>query len=179
MPPYLTAKSAKVKKGLWLAAGLCILIALVSVSNDIDYIKEGDVTQIAAGFLVTFLFVYPAVRIIRNAFLRARAQRIARCLADYQEATVSFKKLSIEMGADTVKAMQRLLEKGYLQDLRIDYEHSMVELISPNHMRENIYAEVTCPHCGAKNLVIQGRIGRCEFCDSPLMANQESEKIRQ
>jgi len=44
-----------------------------------------------------------------------------------------------------------------------------VELTADQRLvKANVYITVTCPCCGGKNMVIQGKASKCIYCDQPL-----------
>ena len=95
--------------------------------------------------------------------------RLGNCFAYYRETSVTFDKLSKEIGKGAVKSIDGLLKKGYLQNLHVDYENQFVELTADQRLvKANVYITVTCPSCGGKNTVIQGKVSKCRYCDQPL-----------
>lgn len=75
---------------------------------------------------------------------------------------------------DTVKDLQKMIEKGYFKNAHIDYQNH--EIIVENNQKSeesnwgNDIAEkvIKCPNCGGNNVIRIGRVCECDFCGSPI-----------
>ena len=104
--------------------------------------------------------------------VRARARRFADVFQQITEESIPLRQLSTRTRMrNAEKRFHRLLEKRYLQNVLVDAQKRAVVLTAPNRrVEQRAFVQVECPNCGAKNQVVRGRIGRCAYCDSPLMA---------
>ena len=151
--PYVTKKATRPKP--WQGAILGIFGFLTIVLATMVPLLLGSITPIRL--------------VLREAWRCSRAKRLGNWFAYYRETNVTFDKLSKEIGKGAVKSIDGLLKKGYLQNLHVDYENQFVELTADQRLvKANVYITVTCPSCGGKNTVIQGKVSKCRYCDQPL-----------
>ena len=106
----------------------------------------------------------PIFRILRRAYRRACARRIAGVLLPLTEESLTFERLGTVLSSgNALEQLQSLIGKGYLQNLRIDSENRTVGLYIP----EGALVQWVCASCGAKNRARRGGPMRCKYCDQP------------
>ena len=94
MNSYLGNKAGKIKKTSYLWLVVCAIFAASAGSVLIDYIRSGkEALDIVLAILMTGLFIWPIVRIIRNILFCRSAQKIAGWFYYYEEDEVRFEKL--------------------------------------------------------------------------------------
>lgn len=173
MNSYLTAKNKRgnagniaILLGMGFLTGICASVAL-------DFFLNGNNGTGMAGLVLTALSLWPVLCALKRILRKRWARQFANCFMGLYDERLTFSKLqSLLPMRNLVQKLQRLIEKGYLQNVRLDLAANGVVLSAPNrHVEENRYIEMECPSCGAKNTVLRGRIGRCAFCDQPLLGN--------
>ncbi len=178
MGDYLT-KKATIKRPWEVFIVLILgLIGGVSLYNCIEFFVKNEVGTAFAGLFITVALLYPAVRIVRRIILRVQAKNIARQLEMITEERISFPKLQgmIPMKR-LVKTLEKLIKGEYMQNIHIDWENNGLVLYAPHkQVEKNRFMEMECLNCGAKNAVFRGRIGRCEFCNQPLLSKENNGK---
>ena len=116
------------------------------------------------GILIFAALATPVFRILRRAYRRACAHRIAGALLPLTEESLTFDRLGTVLSSGkALEQIQSLIGKGYLQNLRIDSENRTVGLYMP----EGALVQWVCPNCGAKNRERRGGALRCKYCDQP------------
>ena len=167
--PYVTKKTQDRDRGRERSLGYVVFLQLSLVRwFRIMLLKKGAIDN---GVLFALLLgsVTPILLVIREIWRCYKAKRIGNWFAYYRETSVTFDKLSKEISKSAVKLIDELLKMGYLQNLHIDYEKRFVELTADQRLvKANVYITVTCPCCGGKNMVIQGKASKCIYCDQPL-----------
>ena len=152
--PYLTAKAAARKKTDPPVALVCAIFAAATASSTVKMFSQGKTLAGVMGILIFAALATPVFRILRRAYRRACAHRIAGALLPPTAESLTF---------DRLEQLQSLIGKGYLQNLRIDSENRTVGLYMP----EGALVQWVCPGCGAKNLTRRGAPMRCRYCDQP------------
>ena len=151
--PYLTAKAAARKKTDLPAALVCAIFAAATASSTVKMFSEGKTLSGVMGILLFAALLVPIVRILRHAWRRACAHRIAGALLPLTEESLPFDRLGTVLSSGkALEQLQSLIGKGYLQNLRIDTENRTVGLYMP----EGALVQWVCPGCGAKNRVRRG-----------------------
>ena len=164
MNPYLTAKAATRKKTDLPAALVCAIFAAATVSSTVKMFSQGKTLAGVMGILIFAALATPVFRILRRAYRRACAHRIAGALLPLTEESLSFDRLGTVLSTGrALEQLQSLIGKGYLQNLRIDTENRTVGLYMP----EGALVQWVCASCGAKNLARRGGPMRCRYCDQP------------
>ena len=164
MNPYLTAKAAARKKTDLPAALVCAIFAAATVSSTVKMFSQGKTLAGVMGILIFAALATPVFRILRRAYRRACAHRIAGTLLPLTEESLSFDRLETVLASGrALEQLQSLIGKGYLQNLRIDTENRTVGLYMP----EGALVQWVCASCGAKNLARRGGPMRCRYCDQP------------
>lgn len=116
------------------------------------------------GILIFAALATPIFRILRRAYRRACAHRIAGVLLPLTEESLTFERLETVLSSgNALEQLQSLIGKGYLQNLRIDSENRTVGLYIP----EGALVQWVCTSCGAKNRARRGGPMRCKYCDQP------------
>ena len=164
MNPYLTAKAVARKKTDLPAALVCAIFAAATVSSTVKMFSQGKTLAGVMGILIFAALATPVFRILRRAYRRACAHRIAGALLPLTEESLTFDRLGTVLASGrALEQLQSLIGKGYLQNLRIDTENRTVGLYMP----EGSLVQWVCASCGAKNLARRGGPMRCRYCDQP------------
>ena len=162
--PYLTAKAAARKKTDLPAALVCAIFAAATVSSTVKMFSQGKTLAGVMGILIFAALATPVFRILRRAYRRACAHRIAEALLPLTDESLTFDRLGTVLSSGkALEQLQSLIGKGYLQNLRIDTETRTVGLYMP----EGSLVQWVCASCGAKNLARRGGPMRCRYCDQP------------
>ena len=175
MNPYLTEKAEGSPFWHKPVFGLMVFLAGLLAVVDVDFIREGDFSTAVVGLGLIALCVWPVARIAARWIYGAQARELARVFERSPEETLTFKELDSRVQRpDAQRRVERLLEKRYLQNLHVDAQRRGVVLTAPNaRVQKNEIVQMECPNCGAKNPVIRGRVGRCAYCESPLIYKRE------
>ena len=164
MNPYLTAKATARKKTDPPVALVCAIFAAATVSSTVKMFSQGKTLAGVMGILIFAALATPVFRILRRAYRRACAHRIAGALLPLTEESLTFDRLGTVLSSGkALEQLQSLIGKGYLQNLRIDTENRTVGLYMP----EGSLEQWVCANCGAKNLTRRGAPMRCRYCDQP------------
>ena len=162
--PYLTSKAAARKKTDPLVALVCAIFAAATASSTVTMFSQGKTLAGVMGILIFTALATPVFRILRRAYRRACAHRIAGALLPLTEESLTFDRLGTVLSSGkALEQLQSLIGKGYLQNLRIDSENRTVGLYMP----EGALVQWVCPNCGAKNRERRGGALRCKYCDQP------------
>ena len=161
--PYLTAKAARKKTDPPVAL-VCAIFAVATVSSTVKMFSQGKTLAGVMGILIFAALATPVFLILRRAYRRACAHRIAGALLPLTAESLTFDRLETVLSSGkALEQLQSLIGKGYMQNLRIDSENRTVGLYTP----EGALVQWVCPGCGAKNLVRRGAPMRCRYCDQP------------
>ena len=162
--PYLTAKAVARKKTDPPVALICAIFAAATASATVTMFSQGKTLSGVMGMLIFAALATPVFRILRHAYRRACAYRIAGALLPLTEESLTFDRLGTVLSSGkALEQLQSLIGKGYLQNLRIDTENRTVGLYMP----EGALVQWVCASCGAKNLARRGGPMRCRYCDQP------------
>ena len=162
--PYLTAKAAARKKTDTPVALVCAIFAAATASSTVKMFSQGKTLSGVMGMLIFAALATPVFRILRHAYRRACAYRIAGALLPLTEENLTFDRLGTVLSSDkALEQLQSLIGNGYLQNLRIDSENRTVGLYMP----EGALVQWVCASCGAKNLARRDSPLRCRYCDQP------------
>ena len=162
--PYLTAKAVTRKKASVPIVLVCGIFAAATVSATWTMFSEGKTLSGVMGILLFAALLVPIVRILRHAYCRACAHRMAEALLPMEEERLTFEQLQSALSSDkALGQLKALIGKGYLQNLQIDSTARTVALYVP----EGSFTQWVCPGCGAKNRVCRGSPMRCRYCDQP------------
>ena len=164
MNPYLTAKASARKKTDPPVALVCAIFAAATVSSTVKMFSQGKTLAGVMGILIFAALATPVFRILRRAYRRACAHRIAGALLPLTEESLTFDRLGTVLSSGkAIEQIQSLIGKGYLQNLRINSENRTVGLYVP----EGALVQWVCASCGAKNLARRGGPRRCRYCEQP------------
>ena len=167
--PYVTKKATRPKPWQGAILGIFGFLTIVLATMVPGYVTTKGAMDNGVLFALLLGSITPIRLVLREAWRCSRAKRLGNWFAYYRETNVTFDKLSKEIGKGAVKSIDGLLKKGYLQNLHVDYENQFVELTADQRLvKANVYITVTCPSCGGKNKVIQGKVSKCRYCDQPL-----------
>ena len=162
--PYLTAKASARKKTDSPLALVCAIFAAATASSTVKMFSQGKTLAGVMGILIFAALATPIFRILRRAYRRACAHRIAGVLLPLTEESLTFERLGTVLSSgNALEQLQSLIGKGYLQNLRIDSENRTVGLYIP----EGALVQWVCASCGAKNRARRGGPMRCKYCDQP------------
>ena len=162
--PYLSAKAVAKKKTDIPVVLVCAIFAAATVSATITMFSQGKTLAGVMGILIFAALATPVFRILRRAYRRACAHRIAGALLPLTEESLTFDRLGTVLSSGkAIEQIQSLIGKGYLQNLRINSENRTVGLYMP----EGALVQWVCASCGAKNLARRGGPMRCRYCDQP------------
>ena len=153
--PYLSAKAVAKKKTDIPVVLVCAIFAAATVSATLS------------GVMGIFLFaalITPVFRILRHAYRRACAHRIAGALLPLTEESLTFDQLGAVLSSSkALKQLRSLIGTGYLQNLQINAATRTVALYTP----EGTFVQWICLGCGAKNSGRRGSAPRCTYCGQP------------
>ena len=162
--PYLSAKAFVKKKTDIPVVLVCAIFAAATVSATITMFSQGKTLSGVMGIFLFAALITPVFRILRHAYRRACAYRIAGALLPLTEEKLTFDRLGTVLSSGkALEQLQSLIGNGYLQNLRIDSENRTVGLYMP----EGTLVQWVCTSCGAKNLARRGGPMRCRYCDQP------------
>ena len=162
--PYLTAKASTRKKTDPPVALVCAIFAAATASSTVKMFSQGKTLAGVMGILIFAALATPIFRILRRAYRRACAHRIAGVLLPLTEESLTFERLGTVLSSgNALEQLQSLIGEGYLQTLRIDSENRTVGLYIP----EGALVQWVCTSCGAKNRARRGGPMRCKYCDQP------------
>ena len=162
--PYLTAKAVVKKKTDTPVALVCAIFAAATASSTVKMFSQGKTLSGVMGILIFAALMTPVFRILRHAYCRACAHRIAGALLPLTEESLPFDRLGTVLSSGkALEQLKSLIGKGYLQNLQINAERRAVALYTP----EDAFVQWICPGCGAKNLARRGAPMRCRYCDQP------------
>ena len=162
--PYLSAKAVAKKKTDIPVVLVCAIFAAATVSATITMFSQGKTLSGVMGIFLFAALITPVFRILRHAYRRACARRIAGVLLPLTEESLTFERLGTVLSSgNALEQIQSLIGKGYLQNLRIDSENRTVGLYMP----EGALVQWVCASCGAKNRARRGGPMRCKYCDQP------------
>lgn len=171
MNPYLTEKSARPRAWRTATAAICLFFAVISLTTIVNFVQQGDWGTAGAGVLILALLLWPAWRNLRYVAQGREARLVARHLVSRAEERIPLASLARDVGRPRLtNDLNRLIEDGFLRNIRIDGQARDVVLTAP--ATGPALTEVECPGCGAKNPVVPGRVGRCAYCGHPLISER-------
>ncbi len=81
------------------------------------------------------------------------------------------------MGKDAVRKLEKMIAKGYIRNIQIDREENYILITAPNRrVNEKIYITVTCPSCGA-NQIIKAACATVNIADSVSLLDSRCELL--
>lgn len=175
MNPYPAPKANKSLAWRVPVAFICGFMAAAVIATTFERVGTMDGYDWFASVFLFVAFLWPTIRTIKHILRRREAIRIARTLVQKTEETLTLEQLNREIPVSNLsKRLYTLINKDYLQNIHLDLAKNAIVLSAPNQLVEqNEIIAVECPNCGAKNQVTKGRIGRCVYCEQPLMLHNE------
>ncbi len=163
--PYLTEKTIIRKKRDTPVLLVCAVFAAATVPATVKMFSQEKTLSGIFGILMFAALAAPIFRILRHAYRRLCARRIAEALLPLTDESLPFHRLQAVLPVkNALQTLKMLIGKGYLQNLRIDGDTRSVALYVP----EGSFVQWACPNCGAKNRTGRGSAMRCRYCDQPL-----------
>ena len=157
--PYLSAKAFIKKKTDIPVVLVCAIFAAATVSATIKMFSQGKTLSGVMGIFLFAALITPVFRILRHAYRRACARRIAGALLPLTEESLTFDQLcTVLSSSKALEQLRSLIGTGYLQNLQINAVTRTVALYTP----EGTFVQWICPGCGAKN---SGKF--CSECGKP------------
>lgn len=143
---------------------VCAIFAAATVSATITMFSQGKTLSGVMGIFLFAALITPVFRILRHAYRRACAHRIAGALLPLTEESLTFDQLGAVLASSkALEQLRSLIGKGYLQNLQINAVTRTVALYTP----EGTFVQWICPGCGAKNSGRRGSAPRCTYCGQP------------
>lgn len=162
--PYLSAKAVAKKKTDIPVVLVCAIFAAAAVSATITMFSQGKTLSGVMGIFLFAALITPVFRILRHAYRRACARRIAGALLPLTEESLTFDQLGAVLSSSkALEQLRSLIGTGYLQNLQINAATRTVALYTP----EGTFVQWICPGCGAKNSGRRGSAPRCKYCGQP------------
>ena len=162
--PYLSAKAVAKKKTDIPVVLVCAIFAAATVSATITMFSQGKTLSGVMGIFLFAALITPVFRILRHAYRRACARRIAGALLPLTEESLTFDQLGTVLSSSkALEQLRSLIGTGYLQNLQINAATRTVALYTP----EGTFVQWICPGCGAKNSGRRGSAPRCKYCGQP------------
>lgn len=179
--PYLTKKAWKNPLLKLIVAGALAVWGAASLSVTVDEFIAKNWGDMVISLIMGLLSLFVTAYFIIKEILRQQALQIAnRLAAGYAEDFITLEEVSGGRSTERMRRrIQRLINEGYLQNIRINDKRGGLELRTHNcdGFAEKIMT-VACPACGANNTVKPGGACRCEYCGQPLMDEIYKESIK-
>ena len=141
--PYVTKKATRPKPWQGAILGIFGFLTIVLATMVPGYVTTKGAMDNGVLFALLLGSITPIRLVLREAWRCSRAKRLGNWFAYYRETSVTFDKLSKEIGKGAVKSIDGLLKKGYLQNLHVDYENQFVELTADQRLvKANVYITV-------------------------------------
>ncbi len=175
---YLTKKTFDEKK--WekgVRYGLLIFLAMIIYAS-FQVFKTKDFETLYGSGLLLIMFGIPYIKLYERDSLRHNSNRVGGTLYYSKNKEYTFDELRKKMpGVRHPKFIEKALNKGYMQNMEIDYGAGVLRLIPPNEGIGNIEdaVSVQCPGCGAEQVIDKDRLTRCEYCNTPLICKNKDE----
>lgn len=119
--PYLSAKAVAKKKTDIPVVLVCAIFAAATVSATITMFSQGKTLSGVMGIFLFAALITPVFRILRHAYRRACARRIAGALLPLTEESLTFDQLDTVLSSSkALEQLRSLIGTGYLQNLQIN-----------------------------------------------------------
>lgn len=130
--PYLSAKAVAKKKTDIPVVLVCAIFAAATVSATIKMFSQGKTLSGVMGIFLFAALITPVFRILRHAYRRACARRIAGVLLPLTEESLTFDQLGTVLSSSkALEQLRLLIGTGYLQNLQINAVTRTVALYTP------------------------------------------------
>ncbi|MGB4610073.1 MAG: DUF2614 family zinc ribbon-containing protein [Saccharofermentanales bacterium] len=171
MNPFLTSKVKERSRSRKIYLGFCAFMEVVMIMAIVDLLKDGNWGAALLGLLFILGFARPIVREIIMEKDFKNAKEIASYLNGIPTESIKISEINQKIRiADPIKQIERLLKKGYLTNIHLDWEKDLVVLLALGSSSR--YVEISCPNCGAKTVILQGRVKKCEYCGGTLLGKK-------
>ncbi len=111
---------------------VCAIFAAATASSTIKMFSQGKTLSGVMGIFLFAALMTPVFRILRRAYRRACAHRIAGALLPLTEESLTFDQLGTVLSSGkALEQLQSLIGTGYLQNLRINAATRTVGCIYP------------------------------------------------
>lgn len=108
-----------------------------------------------------------------------RYKKFIDIVINQRQTTIENIASQMGLGYDeTVKGLQKMIDKGYFNGAYIDQGNHEIVLPNTNIVQPTVNAQSTntnvqqrtvkCPNCGGNNVINVGQVAECEFCGSPI-----------
>lgn len=119
--PYLSAKAFIKKKTDIPVVLVCAIFAAATVSATIKMFSQGKTLSGVMGIFLFAALITPVFHILRHAYRRACARRIAGALLPLTEESLTFDQLGAVLASSKAfEQLRSLIGTGYLQNLQIN-----------------------------------------------------------
>ncbi|NLJ70405.1 MAG: hypothetical protein GX328_02940 [Clostridiaceae bacterium] len=171
MNPFLTSKVTELSRSRSIYLGFCAFMEVIIIMAMVSLLKDGKWSSALLGLLFLLGFARPIVREIIKQRDFKNAKEIASYFNGIPSESIKMSQINQKIRiADPIKQIERLLKKGYLTNIHLDWEKDLVVLMALGSSKR--YVEISCPNCGAKTVILQGRVKNCEYCGSTLLGNK-------
>ncbi|MBQ8515509.1 MAG: hypothetical protein IJ496_08940 [Ruminococcus sp.] len=152
--------------GYFLATGI---MALLLIASGNQKLRESLLVYIAMLIIALIAFV-PAARMLREL---GKARKIAGYFSGDTDGTISVETAAAALGLSQRRLMQQfdfLMKKGYLLNCHMVREPVPQFILSRNtgQAANERFQTISCPNCGAPNMVQKGFLTTCEYCQSEI-----------
>ena len=132
--PYLSAKAVAKKKTDIPVVLVCAIFAAATVSATITMFSQGKTLSGVMGIFLFAALITPVFRILRHAYRRACARRIAGALLPLTEESLTFDQLgAVFASSKAFEQLRSLIGTGYRSE-----EHTS-ELQRPTRQRAALH----------------------------------------
>ncbi|HHT25148.1 MAG TPA: hypothetical protein GXZ76_06500 [Clostridiaceae bacterium] len=171
MNPFLTSKVKERSGGRIVYLGFCAFMELIIIMAIINLLIDENWGAALLALLFVLGFARPIVREIIKEKDFKNAKAIASYLNGIPSESIKMAQINQKIPInDPVKQIDRLLKKEYLMNIHLDWEKDLVVLLALGS--SNRYVEISCPNCGAKTVILQGRVKNCEYCGGTLLGKK-------
>lgn len=195
-------KKVRYKKEKDKVFAAILLIIIIALGFMIGFIGIGIIALLSFerpslengfGYMYAILGIFAVTLFVCQIVVSKKYHRIRQTMCDAQMVRdyitgktnpYSIWKMSHALGVDQsalVKRIDRLIDRGYLPDMYINYSNNM--LISTRDLDHNDAEQdylsglhdksYVCRRCGGASFLRRGEALVCEFCGSPLEENAE------
>ncbi|MBP3272439.1 MAG: hypothetical protein J6M17_09490 [Ruminococcus sp.] len=169
MENYLGIKTKMGNKIDYILIGFFGLLIVASISVIID--KGADLVMLLIIIAINAAVIYFAVRRILN---RALAKRLAKYFYASPESELTVDSIQTKLNIkDLNRRLPKLIDNKFMKNLAYNEGDNIVTILAEHRMvQQKQFYEVNCPNCGAQNRIQEGRICKCRYCDTEMIAGQ-------
>ncbi|MDO4632763.1 MAG: hypothetical protein Q4B01_02785 [Eubacteriales bacterium] len=171
MDTYLTKKSRRKRPWEYPIFAFMAIIIYATIETAVSFVLERNLSTASVSIILLALELWPVVHMIRRRIHCSQAAKVSVGLRSVSIERLSFERLELMLHlSNPEKKIAYLVDHGFLQDMRIDWENRCLVLTLPmQEVRQERLVKVVCSGCGAENLIHVGRVGVCEYCGTKLM----------